>query len=158
MARWLYSASVPKSIPSALYSLILHKRQGIFDTYIPKRLPRQRHVSTRINVQLIRTGITTSLSRRHIRFAVIGWARRRTRVNDLYSNGIPYTADGAPYTTSMRDGITRATVARWAAWVRPTCHWALAIAFGEFDATGACSTRDIRGDVGRSGAICTALT
>ena len=71
LARRLYSASVPKSIPSAFCSLILYQKQSTISTYVPKLLSRQRHISTRINVQLIRTKIPTPLSRRHIRLAVI---------------------------------------------------------------------------------------
>ena len=109
-------------------------------TYIPKRLPRQRHISTRINIQLVRTRIPTPLSRRHIGLAVICGARRRTRINDLNRNCVSYAANGGPKTTSVRHGVALATLACWAAWVRPACDRALAITKGEIDATGACST------------------
>lgn len=114
-------------------------------TYTPKRLPRQRHVSARINVQLIRARVPAPLVRRDIRFAEIGGARRRTRINDLYRNTISYPANRAPYTTSVRHCVAFATVTGWATWAHPACGWALTATLRGVDAARAFSARDIRG-------------
>ena len=131
--------------------------QGILSTHIPKRLSRQRHISTRIYIQLIRTRIPTPLSRRHVRLAEIRGTRRRTRINDLNSNSVSYTTDRAPYTTSVRHGVAGPTIAFRAARGRQACNWTLAVTFGEIDGAGACATGDIGGDIGGSGAVSTAL-
>ena len=128
MAKLLSSAWVPSNVPSAFYSPILPSPNAkeVWNTYTPKRLPRQCHISTRIDIQLIRPRIPTPLSRRHIRLAVIRRARRPTRVNDLDRNRISYAANRAPNTTSVRHGIALATIPRRAAWMRPACDGALA--------------------------------
>lgn len=127
-------------------------------TYTPKRLPRQRHVSTRIYVQLIRTRVPASLIRWNIRFAEIGGARCRTRINDLHRDTISYPTDRAPYTTSVRHRVAFATVARRATWAHPARGWALAATLRGVDAARAFSARDVRGEIGGSGTVSTALS
>ena len=58
----------------------------------------------------------------------------------------------------MRYGIASATFASRTAWGVPARDRALAITLGGIDAAGACSARDIRGDVGGSGAVSAAFT
>lgn len=120
-------------------------------TYTPKRLPRQRHVSTRIDVQLIRARVPAPLIRRNIRFAEIGGARRRTCINDLHRDTISYP-------TGVRHRVALATIARRATWAHPARGWALAVTLRGVDAARAFSARDIRGEVGGSGAVSTALS
>lgn len=142
--------------PSVSRSSTNVKKQKV--PYTPKCLPRQRHVGTRIDVQLIRTRVPAPLIRRNIRFAEIGGARRRTRINDLHRDTVSYPANRAPYTTSVRHRVAFATVAGWATWARPACGWALAATLRGVDAARAFSARDIRGQVGGSGAVSTALS
>ena len=120
--------------------LTLHSLQILMTTYIPKRLPRQCLISIHIDVQLIRALVSAPLSRRHVRLAVIRRACRRTRVDDLNRNSISYSANRAPYTTSVRDGIASATLACRATRVCPACDWGLPVALRGINAAGACST------------------
>lgn len=136
--RWLCSAWVPGHVPSAFCSLVLHtKCKEIVSAYVPERLTRQCHVSTRINVQLIRTRIATPLCRRRICLAEIRGAGRCTRIDDLNRDSVSYATDRISNAAGVRHGIAGATVALRAGRSRPACDWALAVTKSKIHATGA---------------------
>ena len=77
-------------------------------------LPRQRLVPAQVDVQLIRTPISTSFVRRHavrrVGFAVIHCARRRTAVDDLHGDVPPGRGDGGADIAGRGDLEAEATV------------------------------------------------